>query len=241
MFGLLWIKTVTDLIMKQILLNAIVFLAFFHPCSAQKLKTFKGHCGGFYTTMDDLLKQKAKELDFYHFQAGQTVASIGAQCCHWEAAYAATTDSVDFYLEDIDSTYFNEQQAAFAWNYYNTVRSHPITSTYHLVLGDEKKTNLPGRLFDKILIINSFHEFSYQKEMLEDIAHKLKPGGLLYIDEALARKSGELHGVCKKRIYLEEELIAILKENGYEYVDGITMNYRKSKPVRKIFAFIKNY
>jgi ubiquinone/menaquinone biosynthesis C-methylase UbiE len=107
------------------------------------------------------------------------------------------------------------------------------------VLGDEKKTNLPNQLFDKVMIINSFHEFTYQEEMLEDIARKLKPGGLLYIDEALARRAGELHGVCKKRIYLDEELVSFLKENGYEYVDGLDMKFRKSKPVRKIFAFRK--
>jgi predicted methyltransferase len=190
--------------------------------------------------MDDLYKQKAKELEFYHFQAGQTVASIGAQCCNWEAVFAAAIDSLSFYLEDIDTAYFNEQQAGFAWNYYATLRQKPISSSYKLILGDEQKTSLPESLFDKILIINSFHEFTYQEEMLADIAHKLKPGGILYIDEALARKSGELHSVCHKRIYLDKELIDILKQNGYEYVDGIVMNYRKSKPVRKIFAFRKN-
>lgn len=114
-----------------------------------------------------------------------------------------------------------------------------MTSPYKLVVGTETATNLPDHLFDKILIINSFHEFTYQKEMLRDIAKKLKPGGILYIDEALARKSGELHSVCNKRIYVDEELINILKENGYEYIDGDVRSFRKSKPVRKIFAFKK--
>jgi ubiquinone/menaquinone biosynthesis C-methylase UbiE len=226
--------------MNKFLFTALGFLAFLSPSvSAQKFKTFKDHCGLYYKTMDALLQQKQKELDFYHFHPGQTVASIGAQCCHWEAAYAAAADNINFYLEDIDSTHFNQQQAAFAWNYYNTIRAKPMSSTYHLVLGDEKKTNLPDQLFDKVMIINSFHEFTYQKEMLEDISRKLKPGGLLYIDEVLARKSGELHGVCKKRIYLDEELISVLKENGYEYAGGLDMKFRKSKPVRKIFAFRK--
>jgi hypothetical protein len=76
--------------------------------------------------------------------------------------------------------------------------------------------------------------------MLEDIASKLKPGGILYIDETLARKSGELHRECHKRIYLNQELISILKENGYEYVNGLELNYRNSKPVRKVFAFKVN-
>ncbi len=224
--------------MKERLL-LILLTAVYYSSFAQKLVTFKEHCGVYYKSMDDLLKQKGTELAFYNFRPGQTVASIGAQCSHWEAAFAASSDSLQFYLEDIDSTYFNERQTNFAWNYYNTLRNKPMSSSYKLILGDEKKTNLPDGVFDKILIINSFHEFTFQKEMLEDISRKLKPGGLLYIDEALARRSGELHGVCKQKIYLDEELIAILRENDYEYVDGVVMKYRKSKPVRKIFAFRK--
>lgn len=229
-------------IMFRVFSRAIILCTLsccFQKLDAQKLKTFKGHCGMYYTTMDDLVKQKEKELLFYNFKSGQTVGSVGAQCCHWEAAYAAASDGISFYLEDIDSAYFNQRQAEFAWNYYSDLRQKPMTSSYKLVLGTEKTTNLPANTFDKILIINSFHEFTYQKEMLKDIAEKLKPGGILYIDEALARKSGERHGICNKRIYLDSELIDILKQNGYEYVDGIIMNYRHSTPVRKIFAFKK--
>ena len=49
--------------------------------------------------MADLFKMQQKEIGFYDFKSGQTIASIGAQCGHWEAAYAATTDGVTFYLE----------------------------------------------------------------------------------------------------------------------------------------------
>jgi SAM-dependent methyltransferase len=216
---------------------APVFFLITITANAQKLKMIRGHCGLYYTSIDGLIKQKQNEISFYNFQPAQTVASIGAQCSHWEAAYAAVTENVQFYLEDIDTTYFNERQSGFSWHYYDSLRGKPMTSGYHLILGDTLKTNLPEKMFDKVLIINSFHEFTYQKEMLKDISQKLKPGGLLYIDETLARRSGELHGVCHKRIYLDEELKAILLQNGYKYVDGLELNFRKSKPMRKIFAF----
>lgn len=216
----------------------LIFLCLYSLCFSQKLITFKGHCGYYYKSMNDLLHQK--EITFYNFKPGQKVGSIGAQCSSWEAAVAAATDSLQFYLEDIDSAYFNKQQVEFAWNYYRNLLNKPLTTNYKLVLGDEKKTNLPDKIFDKIIIINSFHEFTFQKEMLADIRYKLKPEGLLYIDEMLARHSGQLHPSCKKRMYLEEELIAILKENGYQYIDGIIVNYQKSKWVRKLFAFKKN-
>ena len=218
-----------------------IFLLFIFSTGAQKMKTFKENCGSFYQSMEHLLKVKQKEIGFYDFRAGQTIASIGAQCCHWEAAYAATTDSISFYLEDIDSSKFKKEQADFAWRYYGTLRGRPMTSTYKMVLGDERSTSLPENTFDKILIINSFHEFTFRAEMLADIKKKLKPGGILYIDEALPKRPGQLHGICNHPMLTNDETIAILAKHGFEYVNGIDFNYRQRVPVRKIFAFrIKN-
>jgi SAM-dependent methyltransferase len=204
---------------------------------AQKLETFRNYCGGFYKSMQDLQEMQQKEIDFYNFRSGQTIASIGAQCCQWEAAYAATTDSITFYLEDIDSSKFKKSQVEFAWNYYSTLRGKPMTSDYKMIISDERSTSLPENTFDKILIINIFHEFTYQSEMLADIKKKLKPGGILYIDEALPKRPGQLHGICNKQMLTNEETIAVFEKNGFEYVDGIDFNYRQKSPTRKIFAF----
>lgn len=219
-----------------ILLFFLSLLASF-TVKAQKLKTYKGQCGLYFYSMDDLRKSKSKEIAFYNFQKGETVAFLGAQCAYWEAAYAATTEDVLFYLEDIDTTYFKEQQVQFAWNHYSGIRSKPMTSQYKLVLGTEESTNLPDSLLDKIIIINSFHEFTKQKEMLADISRKLKPGGTLYIDEVVAKESGALHGVCNKRVYLEQEMISLLSQNGYEYTRGVDLKFRKGKPYVKLYSF----
>lgn len=205
--------------------------------SAQKLVTFKNYCGGFYKSMDDLRKMQQKEIAFYDFSSGQTIASIGAQCSHWEAAYAATIDSVTFYLEDIDSSKFKKSQVDFAWNYYSSLRGRPMTSNYKMVLGDERSTSLPENTFDKILIINSFHEFTFQSEMLADIKKKLKLGGTLYVDEALPKRQGQLHGVCNLPMLTSDETISFFEKNGFEYINGIDFNYRQRNPTRKIFSF----
>jgi len=229
-------KRIQLFIPAKLTLTAIFLLLMFST-HAQKLKTFKNYCGGFYESMADLLKIQQQEISFYNFRSGQTVASIGAQCSHWEAAYAATTDGVTFYLEDIDSSKFKKSQVEFAWNYYATLRGKPMTSDYKMVIGDERSTSLPENTFDKILIINSFHEFTYQNEMLADIKSKLKPAGILYIDEALPKRQGQLHGICKKPMLTNEETIAVFEKNGFEYVDGVDFNYRQKSPTRKIFAF----
>lgn len=189
--------------------------------------------------MEDFYRQKQNELDFYNFQPGQTVASIGAQCSHWEACYAASTDSIHFYLEDIDTTHFNQRQVGFAWHYYDSLRGRPMTCPYTLVIGTERTTFLPQNTFDKILIINSLHEFSYMDEMLEDIKSKLKPDGILYVDEAVPRYEGELHGACKMPMITQEQMIEILSRNGFDLSDVLEIKFKKNKIFRKIYAFVK--
>ena len=220
---------------KPAFIAAFVFL--FNSGAAQKMQTFKGRCGAFYESMAHLYKIKQVELDFYRFQPGQTVASIGAQCCHIEGAFAATTDSITFYLEDIDSAKFKKEQTDFVWSYYARLRGKPMTCNYKMILGDERSTSLPENTFDKILIINSLHEFTFPTEMLADIKKKLKPGGILYIDEALPKRQGQLHGICNIPMLTNEETIALVAKNGFEYLNGIDFNYRQKTPVRKIFAF----
>ena len=110
-----------------------------------------------------------------------------------------------------------------------------------MILGNENSTSLPENNFDKIFIINSFHEFTFVAEMLADIKKKLKPGGILYIDEALPIRQGQLHGICKHPMLTNEETIAVFTKNSFEYINGIDFNYRQKNPTRKIFAFrIKN-
>lgn len=112
-----------------------------------------------------------------------------------------------------------------------------MTSDYKMIPGDERSTSLPENTFDKILIINSFHEFTLLAEMLAAIKKKLKPGGILYIDEALPKRQGQLHGICNLPMLKSEETISVFANNGFEYVKGVDFNYRQKNPVRKIFAF----
>ena len=77
--------------------------------------------------------------------------------------------------------------------------------------------------------------------MLADIKEKLKPGGILYIDEAMPKYPGQLHSVCKKPMLTYEEMLAALSKNGFEFINTLDLNFRKKKPSREIFAFhIKN-
>ncbi len=227
---------------KNVYIKFIVAIIIFCACGslrAQRLVSIKNTCGLYYRTIHDLEKQQRPVLKFYQFRPHDTIASIGAQACNWEAAYAAVSDSTFFYLEDIDTTYCNFQQASMAWQYYGQLKGDKMTSDFAVIMGDEKSTHLAQHSCDKILIINSFHEFTYPAEMLKDIAGKLKPAGTLYIDETLASYTGELHVACNKRMYTETELIQFVEKNGFIYKNSITLAYYKRKPGRKIFAFTR--
>jgi ubiquinone/menaquinone biosynthesis C-methylase UbiE len=104
-----------------------------------------------------------------------------------------------------------------------------------MFIGNEKSIYLPDYTFDKILIINSFHESTCVPEILSDIKKKLKPGGILYNDEALPKRKGLLHGICNLPMITNEETIALFEKNGLDF------NYRQKMGIRKIFAFRSQY
>jgi predicted methyltransferase len=235
----MWRKKRTFLHGLKKITTTIGFLFCLFRLNAQKMQKMEGYCGYYYSSMEDLYRQKQSELDFYNFHPSQVVASIGAQCGNWEAVFASATDSVHFYLEDIDTNSFKKDQIAFVWHYYDSLRGRAMTSNYTMITGTEEATMLPANTFDKIIIINSFHEFTKKDEMLTDIKTKLKRGGILYIDETVPKKEGQLHGICKKPMLTSEEMISILTKNGYEYVDGLEILFRKGRPFRKIYAFRK--
>jgi SAM-dependent methyltransferase len=196
-----------------------------------------GYHGSFYTSLEKMQAQHGPAVAYYGFKPGQKVASIGAQTCVGEAIYACFADSVEFYLEDIDSTYFTEAQAAYVWNYYGQLRGRPLTSTYKMVLGTPTATLLPENYFDKCLIVNSFHEFTEPGPMLKDLHGKLKQGGILYIDEIVPRRAGELHGQCNKPLYGEAQLNGLLAQYGFAPAEGLVLKWRKGLPHRRIYAY----
>lgn len=223
--------------MKKIRFLPLCLCLYWVSCQHKLYNVYPNHCGLYYKTAAKMHEQQDSLMSFYNFKPRQAIGSIGAQCANWEAMMASYTDGAHFYLEDIDTAYFKESQARFAWDYYGNLQGRPLSSSYELIVGNEKGTQLPNASCDKIFIINSFHEFSFKKEMLEDIAKKLKPGGLLYIDEIIAKYPGQKHGGCKKELFTEAELIGFCRANDFEYTAGMYVTYRKSVPYRKIYVY----
>ncbi|MEN8703809.1 MAG: class I SAM-dependent methyltransferase [Polaribacter sp.] len=68
----------------------------------------------------------------------------------------------------------------------NAILRNPKFEKYtniKLVQGDEKSVNLPENTFDKVLMVDVYHEFSYPKEMILSIRKALKSDGKIYLIE----------------------------------------------------------
>ena len=176
-----------------------------------------------------------KSLKTYQFKSGETIASIGASGGVWEIYFASQVDNLTFYLQDIDADLCNEQEINEGVLFYEKMMKKPIKGKFIPVIGTERSTSLPKNTFDKVLIINSLHEFSFPSEMIKDSYEALKADGLLFIEEQLATYSSEIHEGCLKPLFSESELIGLVEK--HDFVINETVD--KGNNV-KIFCFRKD-
>ena len=173
-----------------------------------------------------------KSLSIYNFQKNETIASIGASGGVWEIWFASQVEGLTFYLQDIDPLNCNQEEIEYGIKYYEKLLQKPISGKFIPIIGTQTATNLPKNTFDKILVINSLHEFETPELILQDIHEILKPNGKLFIEEQIAKFLGEIHKGCGKRLFTKIELINLLKENNFE----LKQTYLKSENVA-IFQF----
>ncbi|MFY7828335.1 MAG: class I SAM-dependent methyltransferase [Flectobacillus sp.] len=159
-----------------------------------------------------------KSFDAYQLRAGDVVASIGAASGVWEIGLATMQDGLTFYIQDIDVYSCNEEEIAYTKKYWERQVGRIIDGVFYAVVGTPQKTNLPLQTFDKVLVINAFHEFEYQQEMLEEIGLILKDGGQLIIEEEIALTLGQVHEGCGLPLFLEEELIKFVQKYRFELI-----------------------
>ena len=173
-----------------------------------------------------------KSLSIYNLQPNETIASIGASSGVWEIWFASQVEGLTFYLQDIDPLNCNQEEIEYGIKYYEKLLQKPISGKFIPIIGTQSETNLPENLLDKVLVINSLHEFETPELILRDIQRILKTNGQLFIEEQIATFSGEIHEGCGKRLFTEIELINFLKENNFE----LKRTYSKSENVA-IFQF----
>jgi methylase of polypeptide subunit release factors len=172
-------------------------------------------------SLNVLLNAMQKSLETYQFKPYETIASIGASSGVWEIWFASQVDNLTFYLQDIDPLNCNQEEINYGVKYYEKLLNKPIIGQFIPIIGNHHQTNLPPKYFDKILIINSLHELLFVNKILQDIKNCLKSSGKLFIEEQIAKFSGEIHEGCGKALFMREELIDCLNRNGFELVKTV--------------------
>ncbi len=170
-----------------------------------------GNVANYFENENDL-------LTFFDFKKGDQVAEIGAADGQNIVGFSLLTDSIRFYVQDIDPTAMNERNFNKLLKRSAKYKSSAKHS-FHLCLGTETSSLLPDNSFDKILLIATFHEFTYMTEMLNDIGKKLKEDGKVYILESrcLAHKN---YSVIETTTILEKHGFKLLKTDGKDLNGG---------------------
>lgn len=180
-------------------------------CSSSK-KTF--NVKRLPATYEDVINDFEKYNKHNGCKEGETIASIGAGNGIKEAQISCFVDGINWYLEDIDSTKL--YQFPKVHDYHEQLKGAPIQAEFNLILGTESDPMLPHGVFDRVLMMNVFHEIESRERIMLEISQLLKTQGELVIMERMAKKSGEVHGDCKYPKLFES---TFLKEmNGYGFI-----------------------
>lgn len=146
-------------------------------------------------------------------QQGEVIASIGAGNGMKEIQISCFVEEITWYLQDIDSSRLYQFDEVLA--YHENLIGSPIKADFSLVLGTENSTGLPHRIFDRVLMLNVFHEIESREGIMKETLQLLNENGVLVIMERMGKTEGEIHGDCKYPKLLEASFLQEM--NSYEY------------------------
>jgi SAM-dependent methyltransferase len=190
--------------MKGTSINYLILLMLFLSCkpAARLPKTYQ-----------DLIN----DYEAYHIyngcKSGETIASIGAGNGIKEIQISCFVEDITWFIQEIDSSKLSQFPNVLA--YHKNLKGSPIKGTFELVLGTETSTGLPEGIFNRVLMINVFHELESREAIMKDVQALLKEDGVLVIMERMADKEGAFHGDCKYQKLIEHVFLKEMEEYGY--------------------------
>ena len=180
-------------------------------------------CGWFVKDLLGLEQSYNTHLKYIEIRKGEKIASVGAQAGNLEVLLSLYTDSIEWTLEDIDTSCLNQQMADRVLQYNLQLANKTINSSFRLVLGTETQTNLPDHYYDRVLLLNTYHEMSDQKPMLADIHRALKPGGRLVVNEKMGSKPGKKRRDCNHIMPFEPDFLQEMTKAHFILVSKYTV------------------
>jgi SAM-dependent methyltransferase len=145
----------------------------------------------------------------------EVIADIGTMNGRIPVMISVFIDSITWYLQDIDRACLNRTEFDHVMAYHTKLKKGAITGEFELVIGQIDKTNLPDSLFDRVLMVNVYHELELREPILTDIKRLLKADGKLVIMEKMGLQRNEIHGDCKLPKLFEPDFISEMNDFGY--------------------------
>lgn len=170
-----------------------------------------------YKRFPDNYSEIKQEYDSYHHftncQPGETIASIGAGNGMKEVQISCFNKGITWYLQEIDSSRLYEFDEVL--RYHENVMDSSVDADFNLVLGTENSTALPHEIFDRVLMLNVFHEIETQEGIMMEIHQLLDKGGVLIVMERMGENKGEVHADCGYPKLTEDEFLEDMSKYGY--------------------------
>lgn len=162
---------------------------------------------------------------FFDFHEGDMVAEVGAGNGGNMPGFSIVTDGVTFYVQDIDSIALSQTNFNKVVKQCKKIKKQS-TNKFYRCIGTFTQTNLPDNSFDKILLISTFHEFTFMDEMMIDIRNKLKSSGQLYILEAHCFTLTHKNYTASETVEMMKKYSFVLVKNDGKDVNNSSGMYR---------------
>ena len=184
--------------------------------SQEKGLPFK--CGYGVKSKVDLNRYFSNIYSNIEVNRNEFVASVGSSSGYVEVLISLFVDSVNWTLQDIDTSCLNRNELKKVISYYEEILPKKVNSNFEIIIGTTLQTNLPRGKFDKVILLNVFHELTDRISIMNDIKGSLNKNGQIVIMERMAKKTGQRHGDCGHFKLVEKDFLFEMSRYGFNCV-----------------------
>jgi ubiquinone/menaquinone biosynthesis C-methylase UbiE len=172
-------------------------------------------------------------LRFAPWKNTDTLVSLGSGSGWWEINCVIHQPAGQLILVDQDIQVLTNEEVGDSISYFESKSQIKNTTTISVKNEDVHALTLENEIADWVLIFNALHEFKQINLVLKEAFRILKKGGQLLLEEEVSITIPLIHEGCGKKLFFTEELITIVAEAGFKWVD------KKQKDEKVIYILFK--
>ena len=177
------------------------------------------------------------DLSHIEIKKGEKIASIGAGNGSKEVQIAIMNEGIDWTLQEIDSVSLNPKSFKNVVESFEKIIQKPIHEKFSIVIGNLEKTNLLYDAYDRVLLLNVYHEITDKQRFMTEIHQVLKEKGRVVVMESMARKIGQRHQGCNDLKLWEPDFLTEMEKFNFKLLNR---NRPREKFFDTFFIFEKN-